>query len=293
MPSADATTPGSTAAPAGAAPSFDIVRIGPDGRGVIAGRAAPGSRVTVLDGDREFAAVVADSRGEWVVIIDPPLAPGAHDLRLVQQRDGAVVARSDRTITVNVPAAVGSASSKSAAAPSSMPLIVSTPTGGGPSTVIQAPGGPDTLARSGQLVLGAVDYDEQGRVVATGQAPPGTTVRVYIDNRPVGDATVGPDGRWAVQPADAIELGRRTVRIDQLGPGGAVTSRLEVPFERVTLARPGVVTIARGDNLWNIARTRYGDGQRYTVIYEANKNQIRDPNLIYPGQTFVVPKSLD
>jgi nucleoid-associated protein YgaU len=168
---------------------------------------------------------------------------------------------------------------------------VSTPGSGGPSAVLQAPGGPDTLARSGSLVLGAVDYDEQGQLTVTGQAPAGTGVRLYVDNRPVGDTVAGADGKWTLQPAEPMPLGRRTVRVDQLGAGGTVTSRLEVPFERMTLARPGVVTVVRGDNLWNIARNRYGDGLRYTVIYEANKNQIRDPDLIYPGQTFVVPKT--
>ncbi|GJE56538.1 MULTISPECIES: LysM peptidoglycan-binding domain-containing protein [Methylobacterium] len=48
--------------------------------------------------------------------------------------------------------------------------------------------------------------------------------------------------------------------------------------------------ITRGDNLWQISRRSYGDGKRYTVIYDANRNQIRDPNLIYPGQIFVMPK---
>ncbi|HEX2892074.1 LysM peptidoglycan-binding domain-containing protein, partial [Vineibacter terrae] len=302
LPTTSTPAPAPPMAPGTIAPTFDIARIAPDGRGVIAGRAQPGARVTVLDGERVLAAVDADARGEWVVVIDPPLAPGAHDLRLVEHRDGREIARSDRTITVDVPVrsgaltapAVAGTSPQAGAAPSaSLPLVVSTPAAGGPSTVIQAPGGPDALARSGKLVLGAVDYDEQGQLTVTGQAPAGTTVRVYVDNRVAGDATAGVDGRWTLQPADAIALGKRTVRIDQLGAGGGVTSRLEVPFERMTLARPGVVTIVRGDNLWNIARARYGDGQRYTVIYEANKNQIRDPNLIYPGQTFVIPKSLD
>jgi nucleoid-associated protein YgaU len=42
--------------------------------------------------------------------------------------------------------------------------------------------------------------------------------------------------------------------------------------------------------LWNISSKFYGEGLRYTVIYQANSGQIRDPNLIYPGQVFVVPK---
>jgi nucleoid-associated protein YgaU len=47
--------------------------------------------------------------------------------------------------------------------------------------------------------------------------------------------------------------------------------------------------VRAGDNLWDISRIRLGDGARYTRIYAANSAQIRDPNLIYPGQVFVVP----
>jgi nucleoid-associated protein YgaU len=41
--------------------------------------------------------------------------------------------------------------------------------------------------------------------------------------------------------------------------------------------------------LWSLARQRYGSGFEYTLIYEANKDQIRDPDLIYPGQVFTLP----
>lgn len=54
---------------------------------------------------------------------------------------------------------------------------------------------------------------------------------------------------------------------------------------------PGISTarIVRGDNLWSISRRTYGRGLRYTVIFDANQDQIRDPNRIYPGQVFVLP----
>ncbi|MCJ2084419.1 Ig-like domain-containing protein [Methylobacterium sp. E-005] len=47
--------------------------------------------------------------------------------------------------------------------------------------------------------------------------------------------------------------------------------------------------ITRGDNLWRISQRTYGRGERYTVIYDANQTQIRNPDLIYPGQIFVLP----
>jgi nucleoid-associated protein YgaU len=51
----------------------------------------------------------------------------------------------------------------------------------------------------------------------------------------------------------------------------------------------GTAKIIRGDNLWQISRRVYGKGMRYTVIFDANQPQIRDPNRIFPGQIFVVP----
>jgi nucleoid-associated protein YgaU len=51
----------------------------------------------------------------------------------------------------------------------------------------------------------------------------------------------------------------------------------------------GTVEVRRGDNLWRISRRAYGAGTRYSTIYEANSDQIRNPNRIYPGQIFVMP----
>ena len=51
----------------------------------------------------------------------------------------------------------------------------------------------------------------------------------------------------------------------------------------------GRVVIQPGNNLWKLSRVIYGKGMSYTVIYEANKGQIRNPDLIYPGQIFVLP----
>jgi len=52
----------------------------------------------------------------------------------------------------------------------------------------------------------------------------------------------------------------------------------------------GVIIVRRGDTLWQIAQRHYGDGSKFTQIFQTNKGQIRNPNLIYPSQRFSVPK---
>lgn len=50
-------------------------------------------------------------------------------------------------------------------------------------------------------------------------------------------------------------------------------------------------TVVKGDCLWNIAKKFYGNGSKYTVIYNANKDKIKNPNLIYPGQVLTIPSA--
>lgn len=50
-------------------------------------------------------------------------------------------------------------------------------------------------------------------------------------------------------------------------------------------------TVKKGDCLWNIAKAIYGDGSKYTKIYEANKDKITNPNLIYPDQVLTIPSA--
>ncbi|MGY8667377.1 LysM peptidoglycan-binding domain-containing protein [Bradyrhizobium sp. UFLA05-109] len=48
--------------------------------------------------------------------------------------------------------------------------------------------------------------------------------------------------------------------------------------------------VIRGDSLWQISRRAYGDGLNYALIYNANRDKIHNPDRIYPGQTFVLPR---
>ena len=167
------------------------------------------------------------------------------------------------------------------------------PPGGGPAKLVQAPS-PAGVPRSGDLALSTLDYDDAGHVTVTGQATPGVVVRVYINDNLVAEGAAGADGRWKLTPPDPLGPGKHTLRLDRLASDGKPVARLELPFDRVAVppsTKEGRrLIVVRGDNLWSIARAHYGTGFHHTVIYGANKEQIRNPDLIYPGQVFSLPK---
>ena len=112
---------------------------------------------------------------------------------------------------------------------------------------------------------------------------------------PQGRAEGDGDGRWSLTPDSTVAPGLYTLRADSVDAGGQVLARVSTPFSRAQpLAdmRPGsFVVVQPGNSLWRLARRTYGSGFSYTVIYDANKDQIGDPDLIFPGQIFALPKA--
>lgn len=271
------------------APTFDVVRVGPQGSAVFAGRAEPGAMVTVTNGDATLGQAQADQRGEWVLVPEAPLAPGGRELSLSSRTLAGLDAKGDGTVLLDVPAA--------AVAPGPinsgpvMALLV--PQAGTPRLMQSAANMAGPKPSSTRLGLDAVDYDDNGAIRFAGNAPPGAPVRVYVDNAPAGDATADALGRWTLTPRDALIAGVHRLRVDQLNGAGKVLARVELPFQRTTVPAgelaSGPVVVQPGQTLWRLARRAYGTGVRYTVIYLANRDQIRDPRLIYPGQAFAVP----
>jgi hypothetical protein len=281
-------------APRGNMPSFDIVRVSPEGNAVIAGRSAPGSEVTVLDGDKVVGKVTADSRGEWVLVPSKPLEPGSRRLTLSARLPDGSTLDSESEVVLVVPergknVAGGPANGASGALALQVPRGAD---GSGRSTVLQFPGGAGIVSEGG-LAIEIIDYDGEGRVKVSGRAKPGAELRIYLDNRVVGEVTADNKGDWSFQLRELLPPGDYALRVDEMRSGGRVARRIEVPFKRAPamgdLGDRQIVVVQPGNSLWRIARRAYGHGPRYTLIFEANKSQIRDPDLIYPGQVFTVP----
>ena len=151
------------------------------------------------------------------------------------------------------------------------------------------------------LALDSIAYDPLGNVTVGGRSNPSGLVRFYINNEAVSATKTNEAGYWEADLSDIIP-GTYTLRIDELSLKGDVISRLESPFKRedreklanliapsTSPVRINIVTVQPGNTLWAIARKRYGDGLLYVQVFEANRDKIKNPDLIYPGQLFDLP----
>jgi LysM repeat protein len=159
-----------------------------------------------------------------------------------------------------------------------------------------------TSAENPEIFLDTISYDDEGALTLAGRGVSSGIVRLYLNNAVFGETLTDALGAWSYD-ASAIEPGVYTLRIDQLNADASkVLARMETPFKREARsklqeqlsaaespARINVVTVQPGNTLWGISRERYGQGILYVHVFEANRNKIRDPDLIYPGQIFNLP----
>jgi len=159
-----------------------------------------------------------------------------------------------------------------------------------------------TSAENPEIFLDTISYDDEGALTLAGRGVSSGVVRLYLNNAVFGETPTDALGAWSYD-ASAIEPGVYTLRIDQLNADASkVLARMETPFKREARsklqeqlsaaespARINVVTVQPGNTLWGISRERYGQGILYVQVFEANRDKIRDPDLIYPGQIFNLP----
>ena len=209
------------------------------------------------------------------------------------------------TRVLQAPKAGPATAESGAPAPSDPAPSSDIPAAKAPSAVVQAfpepanaPSASDQNASadaksSGDVSVDVIEYDEKGEVVFGGRTEPNADVEVYIDNKQAGTATADDQGRWQLSPKDPVAPGNYNLRVDKVSESGKVKARVAFPFVRAAplkgLPNDRLVVIQPGNNLWVIATRVYGEGLRYVQIHDANRDQIQNPDLIFPGQVFGLP----
>ncbi len=285
--------------------------------------AADQPRRVRLIGDPDGDAIVS---AESVIV--PPSDAVAFASVPLSQNAPAIGASGDTGIAPDVDAAsagavVASADISSAAAPdvdTASPTALpsdpgSAPNVSAPPTLIADADGVRVIQRADpgaskpelidNIALDTITYDTKGEVILAGRAVTDGFVQVYLDNKPITTSRITADGDWSIDLPD-VDTGVYTLRVDEIDDDGNVQSRIETPFKREERSAVAAImaidtsasgfdvavrTVQPGATLWAIAEEQFGDGIMYVAVFEANRDQIRNPDLIYPGQVFRLPQA--
>ncbi|WP_246020157.1 LysM peptidoglycan-binding domain-containing protein [Aliigemmobacter aestuarii] len=243
-----------TPPPADVPVSIDAISYAPDGAVLVAGHGAPGQSLRLYLDNADVALAEVGADGTWSAPLTG-IAPGLYTLRADQlDAAGKVLSRFETPFKRETVEALAAA-----AAPESAPPAATAPASdpAPPAASAEAPATAPTTPAPTTLATAAPD---QAAPVAP-SAPPATA-----------SATDGAT-LTAAEPATPAAA-----------PAGDAAPVAPAPPPPLT------VTVQPGFTLWRIARENFGDGVMYVQVFEANRDKIRDPDLIYPGQVFTIPK---
>lgn len=254
-------------------PEFDIVRIEKGGNIVIAGRWLPHQNISIMVNGKIVATERTDVSGEFVYAPVAPWKPGNYTIALLGAEPEV---KSTNKVFVYV---------SEAGAENSVSLLM-TKHG---STLLQGP----ALLQDGDLRVSKIDYLDTGRIVVTGDALPRLRVSLAMDGKYLGFARVSDHKHFGLG-ADFGELksGKTYQLVVRLhdGDGRTVaTVNHEFVMPEMTGDDDTYYTVRRGDCLWIIARNFLRKGVLFSII--AERNNIENPDLIYPKQLLQIPVS--
>jgi nucleoid-associated protein YgaU len=309
-------------------PSFDTVRVETTGDAVIAGHAAPGSEVTIKFAGEAIGKATANAEGSFVFVPDKPLKAGAGALTLESSVDGQTVTSQDQVavvVQVQQPAIVAKVepqqptqivqSDAAGAAPKQVEISAVDYDDQG-NIIFQGRVPADSAVRfyvdnaaigdakpdatghwlfkgqspiaAGTHTLRADEIDAAGKVVSRAETP-------FLREAPEKViAAAGQDAGTAPAAAPAAEQQASAdpaAAPQPAAPAAAEAAASAAVVSATTADGPTRIVIQPGNNLWRISREVYGKGKLYTVIWQANRNQIKNPNRVYPGQILAAPKS--
>ena len=308
-------------------PSFDLVRVDRFGTTVLAGRAPVDSLVEALVDGEVAGSQSAGRIGQFAMIfsVDTQRDTLAIGLRATLP-DGRSV-DSDSSVFVVVPhgrmvpvnPVVEEGTGIESIAPVELPTTkLADLEGLQPSVLLATNEGvrliqPSDPGDEGKLLVEIVSYDEQGEVFIAGSTRTDRgRISIFLNGDLVKSIEISPGGSWWTD-LKGVEPGRYRLRVEEIDQSGTVVASVEMPFQKespeharemltsasrsseveTTGADQGpiisLLAVQRGFTLWGISRKQYGLGRLYVNIFEANRDQIDNPHLIYPGQIFILP----
>lgn len=254
--------------------TFNSMDYNEQGEVIFSGDAAANELVRVYVNNEFVGEAQADSSGDWILNEGFVIQAGPNSMRFDQvDGDGNVISR--RVTEINMPKLAQVSVTPNADADLSATIDNSAaPTVINDETTIAA-----TNNGSNQTSTVANSTGESSIVVSndSGDAAGANDVSNNAETSIASGTASGETGAPTI--AEVNETDTSDLIITPVAEQPTASNKI----------KGGKAIIIWGDNLWNISRKLYGKGSLYTTIFKANQDQIRDPNLIYPGQVFILP----
>ena len=274
---------------------LEVIRVRPDGSLVIAGKGLPNSKIEIISGSTVIATTQSDNIGEFVAVPDKQLKSGEYLLAFRQTTKANKISIANEAVAINV-----------TGGPNDIPIVAIIDSEGKlGARVIQAPGLIEKETKSKfdkdndisikilpTISILAITYDiKVGQLILSGIASGGAQVNAGFSGKETSSTKI-LNNSWSLTIPGKLISGKQKVFAVIIGKDGKILSKNSINITGSIIKDANgktFVVVQKGDALWNIAYNRLGLGIRYTDIVELNKEKIKNPNLIYPKQLFILP----
>jgi nucleoid-associated protein YgaU len=278
--------------------TIDLARVKPDGAAVFAGTAAPNAKIRIFEGDILLGETTANANGEWVIVPEKSLAVGQHLISVAMERSDGTTEMADRSLAVEI---YQDTETKPLVAllpetATEVPVLIQSPDDEDKSK--PAATTPTKLQANRQIAAlapSAIVWRDASHILISGTARGGVRVAVNDAKGQFGEALVLADGAWQVAGGLDMDIAVNHLRFALFDDANQIIARYDLPVKARDLAKgqdgSPLVVVNKGDMLWRIAYHQLGEGVKYVDIVRRNKQDIADPDLIFPKQIFAVPQS--
>ena len=299
----------------GAPLTIDLARVKPDGAAVFAGTAAPNAKIRFFEGNILLGETIANANGEWVIVLEKSLAAGQHLISVAMEHSDGTTEMAERSLAVEiyqdtetkplvallpetateVPVLIQSPDDVGTAKPAAAASEAAMADAAMPETTDAAPANFPAKRQIAALAPSAIVWRDASRILISGTSRGGVRVTVNDAKGQFGEALVLADGAWQVAGSLGMDIPVNQLRFALFDDANQTIARYDLPIKARDLAKgqdgSPLVVVNKGDMLWRIAYHQLGEGVKYVDIVRRNKQDITNPDLIYPKQIFAVPQS--
>ena len=131
-----------------------------------------------------------------------------------------------------------------------------------------------TPVLTGDLVLYAVDYDNTGGLIISGNLSQAGRIRVFADEIVLGETGRDEQGNWQLVSTTQLPIGQYVLKLVAFNPNAEIIGELTVPFQRYATDKgqsdDQALRMKYAAEHWHMSRDLFGGGQQHTIIYNGD-----------------------